>query len=341
MTHINTHIAQGSVGAVGGATIANTMGGSRVNGADLDDTAYTRLVFLVNASHQASSPRPLTVNELALATARSPKWVYKMLHRMHLHRFCGTQARGGVRRSCTKLTALHDGAIIDIVCRNPEQTLAQLTAELFLREMVSVSTSTMDRHLTNLGFTSNVRAVIARQRADANIMQYVVQFRMRVANIDPHRIGFMDSAQVNRKNGCLRSRKARCVKGGRVTVAKLFERDPVSTMMTAVLTTAGMVCIDMTEEHVDAEYMNDYWIEVADALHAGGFTHFILDNAPVHNIARITMTFGFYGIAVIFLPPCVRRRAVSLLRTTYFPLTTSTPSACALGTPARAGTRRS
>ena len=99
--------------------------------------------------------------------------------------------------------------------------------------------------------------------------------------------------------------------------------------------------IDMTEEHVDAEYMNDYWIDVAEALHAGGFTHFILDNAPVHNIARITMTFGFYGIAVIFLPPCVRRRAVSLLRTTYFPLTTSTPSACALGTPARAGTRRS
>jgi len=305
LNYINENVPQDQVGAVGFDAIANKKGGSRVNGADLEEAAYTRLVFLVNASQEVGSPRSFTANELALATARSLDWVYKMLNRMQSHGFCGTQERGGARASRTKLSAVHDAALMDIVRHHPEQTLEQLRGELFLREMVSVSPSTIDRHLTNLGFTLNVRAVIARQRADPNVIQYMVQYRTLVANIDPHRIGFMDSAQVNRRGGQLRSRKARCAKGGRVTVPKLFERNPESTMMTAVLTTAGMVCIDMTDEHVDAEYMNDYWIDVAEALHAGGFTHFILDNAPVHNLARITMTFGFYGITVLFLPPYV------------------------------------
>ena len=312
MAWVHRNVTQSAMGAVAARFTPNRAGGSRVSGAALDEAQYVRFLYLLKASRQAGSPRSLSPREVAAVMGRDESWGRKMATRIIVDGICGAYRNGGgANDATTKLTPAARGVLLDIVRRYPQYTLEWIKSELFFAAFIIVDKTTVSRCLKKMGLCRVVRGVIAHQRADVNIMQYDIQFRLRVSTLDIDRCGWFDSAQVNRKDGNVRSRKAWGVKGGRVRIPKVFVRDPTSTMMSAVLTTAGMVCMDMTPEHVDADYMDAYFARIAPTLAAVGIRYFILDNARVHNVAMVSTIFNFYGISAIFLPPYVAACAVA------------------------------
>jgi transposase len=305
---INLHSSHQQMGASAGGWTENSTGGLYRRGEELDAAQYSRFLFLLKASRMVGSPRPLTPREVGTIMGRSLGWVKKMLTRIDNIGVCGALGnRGGQKAACTKIGNVERAALLDIVRRWPHFTLAAIQNELFLHTFTVVHTSNIYRTLCSMGLTKNVRGVIATQRAAAQVQQYNAQFRARVAGLDPDLCSWFDSAQVCKRDGSVRSRKAWCVVGGRVTIPKPFIRSPTSVMMNAVLTTAGMICVEMEDGHIDSDWMRQYFSRVAPVLSASGFRYFILDNAPVHDVIIISTIFNWFGITVLFLPPCVVR----------------------------------
>ena len=120
----------------------------------------------------------------------------------------------------------------------------------------------------------------------------------RVAEIDPHRLRFLDEAGVNL---AMTRRYGRAPAGSRVTESVPRNYGP-QTSLIGTLSLAGVEAVMTVEGAVDTEVFNAYVEQVLrPTLESGDVL--VLDNLSAHHASRIEQVAEGCGATVIWLSP--------------------------------------
>jgi transposase len=127
-----------------------------------------------------------------------------------------------------KLTGRGEKALRALVAEHPDATIPELVRLLMARAKLAVSTSTMSRELTRLGFTRKKKSLVATEQTAPHIQALRDSFRTRARALDPRDLVFIDEA--GSQIGMTRE-YARGPRGGRVHGYVPRNRGTVTTMI--------------------------------------------------------------------------------------------------------------
>lgn len=189
--------------------------------------------------------------------------------------------------------------LLQLVHQKPDYFLDELLSLLRTNRFISVHYSLIHRELERMGMSYKKLKKIATERNEG----LRADFMARMAQYDPHHLGFIDETSKDERT--LSRRYGRAKSGKRAQKKQVFVRGR-RTSTCALLTLDGMAAGMAVEGSVTHDKFME-WLEY-DVLpkcqaYPGPLSVLVMDNARIHHGDDVIELADRFGVRIEYLPP--------------------------------------